>query len=429
MKKVIIVSYFFPPSNFVGSFRVDYWAKNLNKYGYKPIVVTRRWNNEQSELTDRIADNSFTHEVFDTHEIYRLPYKRSLRDRLNDYPNVKFLVFFRKLFSVLELIFSNFWHRYIPYHNLYDFSRQLLIKNHNQYHSMIFSGRPFQLFYFGYLLKKEFGVKWIADYRDEWNTHQSRKAYSLFEKIIFRLEKKSELKWTSNCDAFLGVSDLWVNSIGKFINKKGFTIKNGYDPNDYDFVSNKNLSKEKFVVTYSGTLYATQNLDLFLAAAKKIISEYSSRISFKFNFIGVTIIPEQSKRLESKIKGFEQYFHISGRIPKQEIIEIQINSDLLLTTAYTDVTGCYPVKIFEYYACNTPVLLCPSDNDVIEDFYLKTGCGIIASTVDECYLAIKKILVSKLNNDEFAMIRNEAEAQLFTREFQTSLLAKVLDDL
>ena len=54
MQKVLIISYFFPPCRLVGAERTEYWAQNLYKYGYYPIILTRQWNPNQIELTDKI---------------------------------------------------------------------------------------------------------------------------------------------------------------------------------------------------------------------------------------------------------------------------------------------------------------------------------------------------------------------------------------
>lgn len=43
MKKVLIISYFFPPCNLTASQRSMGWARYLREQGWDPIVVTRNW--------------------------------------------------------------------------------------------------------------------------------------------------------------------------------------------------------------------------------------------------------------------------------------------------------------------------------------------------------------------------------------------------
>ena len=52
MKKLLIISYFYPPANFVGAQRTAAWAKYLHEYGYYPIIITRQWNEGQTDLVD-----------------------------------------------------------------------------------------------------------------------------------------------------------------------------------------------------------------------------------------------------------------------------------------------------------------------------------------------------------------------------------------
>jgi hypothetical protein len=82
MQKVFIISYFFEPCKFVGSERVEYWAKNLHIYGFYPIILTRQWNHGQIDLTDKVINNKYEHIIYDNYEVYKLPYKRTLRDKL-----------------------------------------------------------------------------------------------------------------------------------------------------------------------------------------------------------------------------------------------------------------------------------------------------------------------------------------------------------
>ena len=57
MKKILIISYFFPPCNLTAAQRVYSLAKYLSKYGFYPTIVTRRWDHSIGKLKD--CDNSW----------------------------------------------------------------------------------------------------------------------------------------------------------------------------------------------------------------------------------------------------------------------------------------------------------------------------------------------------------------------------------
>ena len=270
MKKVLIISYFFPPANFAGCYRIASWSKHLHKFGYYPIIVTRCWNENQTETTDDVANNTFQHEKYDTHEVYRLPYHSNLRDRLhNKYGNSKY-VLLRKLLTLLELIFQNFSNSAIPYHNLYDFAKGLLIKE-TDIKTVIVSGRPFQLFKFGDMLHRATGIKWIADYRDEWNTHQWLLDESTSKEMIRAVESRSEKKWLRTASLFTTCSENWVATIGAYVGRPGRVVLNGYEDNLLT-ASQNDANSDVFTIVHNGTMYSSQPIEIFLNGYIKFIN-------------------------------------------------------------------------------------------------------------------------------------------------------------
>ncbi|MEN9303854.1 MAG: hypothetical protein RL264_2283 [Bacteroidota bacterium] len=423
MKKVLIISYFFPPSNFVGAERTFSWAQNLHKNNIYPVIVTRCWNDGQKDIVDKVEENVHKIEKNEFYEVHYLPYNQSLRDKLSDYPSLKV---FQKALSLIELIFSNFVLRLIPYNNLYFYSKELL-RQDKDIKIVIASGRPFQSFYFGYLLKKQFPIKWIPDYRDEWNTHQNNDfTKSFIHKFISKLEAKSELKWTSNADAFISVSDYWVNQISNFIDKDGVVIMNGY--NKLNPLKNSN-QEPKLKIVYAGTLYESQKIELFIDSCKSIskMPEYTDAI--EVTFIGIELQAGTHSKILKLISGFEHVFRVLPRLPKNELNTNLENSDVLLMTGFENVKGWYPVKLFEYFATNKPILLFPSDRDVIENFIIDTGSGFVVNTVEEGKELLVNWIQNKRNNIPISLTRNDEKREFFSRSYQNNLLGEFLNKI
>ena len=195
MRKILILTYFFPPGNFAGSYRLFSWAKYLHKFGYYPIVVTRHWNKDQTDYAGISIEKEITIEKHDTYEVHNIPYKGNLRDRLKAKYGNK-LTFLTKFLSLFELIFQNFITSIIPSRTLYYYAQELITKD-PEIKYLFASGKPYILFRFGHFLKKEFPyLRWIADYRDDWTTSE----FSVFirtsplDKILNKLEAISEKK-------------------------------------------------------------------------------------------------------------------------------------------------------------------------------------------------------------------------------------------
>lgn len=416
MIKVLIISYFFPPSNFVGGERTAAWAKHLNTYGIYPIVITRCWNEHQKDLVDPLINNELHIEKTDSYEIRRLPYHRGLRDKLSPFKALKPL---QKALTVKELIFSNFSLRSLPYFNFYTDAKTIL--EEQEIAAVIASGRPFHSFFIGHQLKKEFDTLWIPDYRDEWTTHSHLKKQGKLHQWINRLERKSELKWTTNADFFLTVSEDWVKNISALIQKPGKVVFNGYEQLVEE--PKRRIDPNRFVVTYAGTLYSSQDIRIFLQAAIGLIKEGNP---IYIRFIGAGMNPQEVNRIQTMIAGFESHFTLLERMPKNELEGYLNTSDLLFLTSFENITGWYPVKLFEYYASGIPFLLCPSDNDCMENFVRITNSGFIANTVAECRRLLEDCLEQKKEKGIVALQRNVDAGAVYSREHQTKVLAEMI---
>ena len=110
LKRILIISYFFPPCSLTASQRVLSWAKWLHKFGYYPVIITRKWEVKLKTLKDVSIPNSsgILHKNYKTYEVYYLPYKGNLRDRIyQKYGNNK-LTKVRQALTFMELLFQYF---------------------------------------------------------------------------------------------------------------------------------------------------------------------------------------------------------------------------------------------------------------------------------------------------------------------------------
>jgi hypothetical protein len=424
LKKVLIISYFFPPANFAGCYRIGSWAKHLHKFGYYPIIVTRAWNVNQTETTGLLDDNTFQHERYDTHEVYRLPYHSNLRDKLHaKYGDSRFLIF-RKFLTLVEL--QNLTNRVIPYQNLYEFSKQLLRKE-KDIKALIVSGRPFQLFKFGDMLHKDTGIKWIADYRDEWNTHQWILDESLSKKMIRLIESSSEKKWLKTASMFTTCSENWVQNIGRFVNKPGKVVLNGYE----DYLLEAALHKKTndvFTIVHNGTTYSSQPVEIFLNGYKKFI-DANPGIKASLLFPGVDAHPEEGERIRRAMKGYEKYISTSPRIPKSALVDMMASAHLFLMIGTQGVKGHHSSKIFEYLAMKKPIILCPDDEDVMGELMQETQGGFVLKKAEEVSDLLTKVYADIKEGKSIEYTPDLNKIAFYSREKQAQILSEILTEV
>ena len=427
MEKIIILSYFFSPCSLTASNRTNYWAKNLSQFNYYPIVITRNWDNPIHEQADLSKPTGIKNEIIknENFEVHFLPFIGTFKDKIySKHKNSKF-VLIRKFLSYLEIILQNYF--------LFSINKRLfekaskIIEGNNGVKKVIISASPFNLFFIGYKLKKKYPhINWFADYRDDWSTSEIIIRNNIFKKIIGKIEGINEKKWLSNANSFFTVSDYYKNKIETFIGKKGNVILNGYDDEISTIKYSETLSHEKFVITYIGTLYNSQPIEIILASIKRLINDFNERIQIIIKFPGLSYDLNQKKRIELALSGYENNYEISKRIPKDEIYNIINHSNLMLMVSHLNQKGIPSSKLYEYIGFKKEIFLYPNDNDIIEETLNDTGLGIIAKTENEIYLKLKKKIEFFMNEKGDSKL-NFKNIKKYSRLVQTKKLAEILD--
>ncbi|MBS4013951.1 MAG: hypothetical protein KGZ97_09395 [Bacteroidetes bacterium] len=378
LKRIILMSYYFPPGNFAGSYRIKAWAEHLHKFGYYPIVVTRHWNENETDYTAISDKKEITKEENEKFTVYRLPYKGSFRDRLIKRFGNK-AQFFGKILSFFQVIGQNYFLSSVPYRNLYDFSRQLL-KESPDIKFVITSGGPFLQFRFCYLLKKELSyVNWVADYRDPWNScsNINDKIKAQFLRIF---EKPLEKRWLKNSLFFISVSEGVKDGIEALTSSKnGKVITNGFN----EFVENsQNINSVDFTIAYVGSLYNQQKIEVFLDGYKTFWMK-NQKAKVKLQFFGIEVLPTPKTRIERIIKEIPDKYEILPWLQKEELIVQVEKVNAFLLCGIPERKGTYTAKLFDYFSMRKPIILCPSDNDILEETIRETETGVVLNTPEE----------------------------------------------
>ncbi len=404
MKKVLIISYFFPPCNLTASNRIAGWEKHLPEFGIYPIIVTRNWTGSELTAEERLMDSGSELRIEKTEhsEVHYLPYRASLRDRFfRKSGNNSIYRLFSKFLTFVVVFIQSLRIRAIPYNNLY-FHAKSILKNNADISTVLISGNPFEQFYFGYKLKKAFPkISWIADYRDDWTTSE-------VVKVPFRsYHRYFEKKWISSASCFTTISPYYQAKISNLVKIPGHTIYNGFDK----LIENTHKSSpDSLVITYNGTLYETQKIEIFLEGLKLFIDTNPQK-KIIFNMPGILFDQKQANRVLKCMKGYESHLVMTNRISKEEVIEIQKKSDLLLMVSHTNVKGVTSSKIFEYISLQKPFIVCPNDNDVLEEIANESGLGISLDDGNEIFQYLSNSKLNEIQIDIKKIMRFEDKEQ------------------
>lgn len=430
MKKVLILSYFFPPCNLTAAQRPASWAKHLHLHGLYPHIITRKWERPLVQYADEGFATTPGEEIeeTETYTVHRMPYRSSWRDLLwVRYGNTRF-VWLRKLLTAILLLTQNISLRFSPFRSFYKKADELL--REGDFEAIVISGNPYGQFLVGYLLHKKYGIPWIADYRDAWTTSEITGMSGSNVLLFFKwYDSFFEKKWIRTTSHITSVSRPLAEGIASLAGRPYTAVENGYREGMFDELKNTNKNKV-FTVAYIGTLYDGQKIELFLSAFEKWIKRSSlSPQDCRVDFIGLAMGVEQERRVRSFSSFLSDYIRISGRIAQPEVLHAEVSSHVLLYVGWKGYKGIVPSKIYEYCASGTPVLVAPADGGEVDRIVAEARAGVSAETEEQIILFL---------NEQYAVYKgeravlppdNESAINRFSRKNQVGVLARVIHEV
>ncbi len=425
MEPVLILSYFYPPCNLTASQRTDAWVRYFPEFGLEPILITRNWDipiKNQYDINLPTGEKERV-EKLDIGEVHYLPFKGNLRDRIQAKhgPDSKKLI--RRLLTMWELFAQNYTNSAIPYNNMLDKAREIL-KARPEIKKLIVSTNPYQQFAFAYQLKKEFPrLEWYADYRDDWTTRELNAQSGTLFKIIRSIEAKSEKKWLSNSTGIISVTEVLTDRISRFLNKPGFTALNGFFEEDFTELSSQNKS-DSFVFNYTGYLYNDQPVEQVTEAFKKLIEKYSGMIDIVFRFLGTAYHPPSKERILLAANGIESNMDVTERISRQECLQFEADADAFIMMPYIGHKGIPGSKLYQYLGHNKPIILYPSDDDIIERTIKDANSGFVCRSEEEFIEQCSRLIDHKIESG--SNLKLDSHPELYSRRYSTKQIAELL---
>ncbi|MCB9257619.1 MAG: hypothetical protein H6579_10845 [Chitinophagales bacterium] len=425
MQKVLIISYFFPPCNLTAANRIGSWQQYLPSQGFYPIILTRNWTGKELTEEDRLLSSGNTLRLVqnENSEIHYLPYKSSLRDRffIKGKSNKLFAIL-SKVLTLYHLIFQNFSVKAIPYYNIYFHAKDLLKKDESVT-KVIISGNLFEQFYFGYLLKKAFPrIEWIADYRDEWTSHHLYNSFTSKNEVIKKLERSSELKWVKSAKHVQTVCPYFAKRLETLHQRRVHVVPNGFGENFEKYLSQDPKSPKvngPLKLLFSGTLYENQILDVFLNSIKSFDAK-----ELQVSFIGSKFSLKQEQVLKELPLGLVQR---EAWLDKNEVLKRMEETDIFLMFPFQGMKGWPSSKLYDYLPFQKPILLCPSDKDIIEDILLDTGLGIVKNGERELQECLKDLIAKKEKEQAFLSLISKDKIEKYSRRNSINALIRVLN--
>lgn len=430
MKKVLILTYYWPPGGGAGVQRWLKFVKYLREFGWEPIVYTAE--NGEMPVIDHSLEKDIPKDITilktKIWEPYSL-YKAFIGRKKDEKINASFLSENKKP-SVTEKI--SVWIRgnfFIPDARKYwikpsvKYLNDYLIKN--PVDAIVSSGPPHSMHLIALGLKNNFpGIKWIADFRDPWTN------IDFYEELMLSSSsdakhKKLELEVLTKADAIISIGNGMNEDFKKIYTKqaeKFHVISNGYDEDD---VYKGALERDhKFSIAHIGTLVKSRNPETLWKVLKQLVSENENfKKDLEIKLVGkVDFFVKQ--QLEEY--GLSPFVNKIDYLPHNEVIKEQQKTKVLLLlvnqtkNSKSIVTG----KIFEYLAAQVPILAIGPPNGDLADILKQTNSGLISDFNDENQLKknILELYNGKLINFDKKQIARYSRREL-TKELSGLLTA------
>ncbi len=360
MKKVLIITYYWPPSGGSGVQRWMYFAKYLSDFGIQPVILTV----SEKYASYRQVDKNLTAEVenikvyktasFEPLKIYSLLTSGSSKKGIpqGEIKSKKRNV----IVSVSRFIRGSL---FIPdarkLWNIFAFRKAERIIVKEGISLVITTGPPHSTHFIGNRLKKKFKIKWIADFRDPWSDLYYNKDLIRTERAV-KKDKRLEKKVLDNADLILTVGFKMKELLAEKSNgiaDKIHYIYNGYDKEQFNKI--KTEKSNLFEISYIGLLSENNPYKAFVAAVKQFLKNVASNSDIVLNFAG-NISPEIMHYFHSELPDINiKHF---GYVSHNEVIKLMKQSDLLVSClAETEqsqilISG----KTAEYMATGNPIL-------------------------------------------------------------------------
>jgi glycosyltransferase involved in cell wall biosynthesis len=353
LKKVLVITYYWPPAGGPGVQRWLKFAGYLPGFGYEPVILTV----DPDKAEYPVRDATLLEEVRPGQRVYRTDvsgwynlYKRITGARTAPYsgfvddgnPSLKQRLsrFIRGNFFLPDA--RRGWNRHA-------FRAAARLVREEAIDTVITTGPPMSTHLVGQALQRALGVRWIADFRDPWtDIYYSDKMYPT--PLARAIDRRLERGVLVHADRVITVSHYIRRQLlaksPKIAPGKVRVISNGYDARDF----REDCPKEQpFTIAYTGTLAADYTIDAFIAAARRLADGHPLRLRFtgKIDPLPARKLRELGERVE-----------MLPFVPHAGAIREMKRASLLLLVIpdMPGNEGNLTGKLFEYIGSGTPVL-------------------------------------------------------------------------
>ena len=436
MKRVLIITYYWPPTGGSGVQRWVKFAKYLPSEGWQPVIYTPE--NPEQLAVDHSLEKEIPSEaeIIRTHitEPYEL-YKKFLHRSGHSKEAVEVNPVNAQNKSLAQKVAM--WIR----GNLFRPDPRCLwigpsvryLKKYLEEHPVdliVSTGPPQSMHMIGRRLAKETGLPWIADFRDPWTKIFYFKHLSM-NRATERWHHRMERKVLDEATAVVAVSPLVQQEFQAMTQTPVELITNGYDECDFPHGKDKDAEggpEKDFTITHTGLFAADGNPTvLWEVLSEKCAKNEDFRKFLKIKLVGKTDI-QIIKSLEDA--GLKANLIDMGYQPHSIAVEEQRTASLLILPLRKEpeYKAVLPGKLFEYLASWRPVLGIGQTDGAMSMILNTTKTGVVLDWNDKTSIG-RFIDLCWSNHLKGNLTVEDADISQFTRRNLTRRMAELFENI
>lgn len=423
-KKILIITYYWPPAGGPGVQRWLKFVKYLPDFGVQPIVYIPEnptYPIMDENLVKEVSKEAIIlkHKIFEPYQIASIFSKNKTKKISSGIiPNKKKQSILDKIFLLIR------GNLFIPDARVFwvkpsvKFLENYIIANNID--TIITSGPPHSLHLIGLQLKQKLNVKWFADFRDPWTTIGYHKSLRL-SRIAAKKHKELEFKVLNSADTIIVTSKTTKTEFQAITKQPIAVITNGYDTEKVI----KEPLDSKFSLAHIGSLLSARNPKIVWECLVEMINEIPS---FKLH-LEIKLIGAVSQEVLDTISNFKlnAYLNNLGYVAHSEAIAHQRKSQVLLLIEIDseDTKSIIPGKLFEYMVSNRPIIAIGPKGSDFAEIITDTNTGVFFDYSEKRKL--KSVLLHFYNQFlEGKLQSNAVGLQRYSRKSLTEDLVRLL---
>jgi len=404
MKKILIISYTFPPTLGVGGRRWAKFAKYLYRKGHDVRVITAQtpysqggdWSRDIEELQE---DNRIT--TIPSAYPKTMIYTKTIMDKL----------LYRATLYYLRLTREGYY-----YDPSIGWERYLIpeVEKHikDGYQDIIATGAPFRYLATLPKLKERYpDIRLIADMRDPWVDNNFSYGYTSLITKRFYYEQEMEKLVIKNFDIIVSVHSQmshYFSSLDPYNSDKFITINNGFDREDIDSLAESQERKNfKIELLYMGTLYSKliDNFEELIDTLDDIkTTDNPLYEEFRFDFYG-----DADQHFVEMSEKHSDVMRFHGQVSLDSVSIALHQSDATIIMLTPEIDHYFNTKIYNSIQIRKPIILFAHGGKVAE-FIESHRLGLVVRNIkDDLPRVLKTLSQGYEFNDRFDISQFDIE--------------------